>query len=141
MIYLQLFLVICKSEHSVLAGDMPPCHLYRHRLSINITGSQSDNLPILVTIAEMTPGPIAINSATFVGTQVGGILGALCATVGCILPLLHYRHPFGKNLYKVPQCNRYAKYFKHTSSCRCFYDCCSGNCNFNLRLFPNRNGF
>ena len=40
----------------------------------------------LVTIAEMTPGPIAINAATFVGTQVGGLLGALAATTGCVLP-------------------------------------------------------
>lgn len=40
----------------------------------------------LVTIAEMTPGPIAINSATFVGNQVAGIPGVLAATVGVILP-------------------------------------------------------
>ena len=40
----------------------------------------------LVTIAEMTPGPIAINAATFVGTRVAGIPGAMAATVGCILP-------------------------------------------------------
>ncbi len=40
----------------------------------------------IMTIAEMTPGPIAINSATFVGIQVAGIPGAIIATVGCILP-------------------------------------------------------
>lgn len=40
----------------------------------------------LITISQMTPGPIAINSATFVGTRVGGFFGALCATIGCILP-------------------------------------------------------
>lgn len=40
----------------------------------------------IITIAEMTPGPIAINSATFVGIQVGGIPGALICTLGCILP-------------------------------------------------------
>ncbi len=40
----------------------------------------------LVTIAEMTPGPIAINSSTFVGTRIGGLLGAVVATLGCILP-------------------------------------------------------
>lgn len=40
----------------------------------------------LVTIAEMTPGPIAVNAATFVGTKVGGLLGALAATAGVILP-------------------------------------------------------
>lgn len=40
----------------------------------------------LIAIAEMTPGPIAINSATFVGMQVGGIAGALIATAGFLLP-------------------------------------------------------
>lgn len=40
----------------------------------------------LITIAEMTPGPIAINSATFVGIRIAGIPGAIIATVGCIFP-------------------------------------------------------
>ncbi len=40
----------------------------------------------LVTIAEMTPGPIAINSATFVGMRVAGISGVLVATFGNVLP-------------------------------------------------------
>ncbi|SCN23967.1 Chromate transport protein [Clostridium sp. N3C] len=40
----------------------------------------------LITIAEMTPGPIAINSATFVGIRIAGIPGAIVATIGCIFP-------------------------------------------------------
>ena len=40
----------------------------------------------IMTIAEMTPGPIAINSATFVGIQVAGLPGAMIATVGCVFP-------------------------------------------------------
>lgn len=40
----------------------------------------------LVTISQMTPGPIAINSATFVGIKIAGIPGAVVATFGCILP-------------------------------------------------------
>jgi len=42
----------------------------------------------LITIAEMTPGPIAVNSATFVGIRIAGIPGACIATFGCILPSL-----------------------------------------------------
>ncbi len=42
----------------------------------------------LVTIAEMTPGPIAINAATFVGNWKGGFIGSVVATFGCILPSL-----------------------------------------------------
>lgn len=40
----------------------------------------------LITIAEMTPGPISINSATFVGIRIAGVLGAVVCTIGCILP-------------------------------------------------------
>lgn len=40
----------------------------------------------LITIAEMTPGPISINSATFVGTQLSGLTGAVICTLGCIIP-------------------------------------------------------
>ena len=40
----------------------------------------------LITIAEMTPGPITINSATFVGIRIAGLPGALIATLGSILP-------------------------------------------------------
>ncbi|MBU5425348.1 chromate transporter [Tissierella pigra] len=40
----------------------------------------------LITIAEMTPGPISINSATFVGQRVYGTLGAVLCTIGVILP-------------------------------------------------------
>ncbi|MBQ3156958.1 MAG: chromate transporter [Clostridia bacterium] len=42
----------------------------------------------LVTIAEMTPGPIALNAATFVGMRLSGLPGALAATFGCVLPSL-----------------------------------------------------
>jgi len=40
----------------------------------------------LITISQMTPGPIAINSATFVGLKIAGIPGAIVSTIGCILP-------------------------------------------------------
>lgn len=40
----------------------------------------------IVAIAESTPGPIAINSATFVGYRACGVLGSVCATLGTVLP-------------------------------------------------------
>ncbi len=40
----------------------------------------------LVTVAEMTPGPISINAATFVGMQVAGVPGVLLCTLGCMIP-------------------------------------------------------
>ena len=40
----------------------------------------------MIAVSESTPGPIAVNIATFVGASQGGLLGALCATLGVILP-------------------------------------------------------
>lgn len=42
----------------------------------------------LITISEMTPGPIAVNSATFVGLRIARLPGAIAATLGCIAPAL-----------------------------------------------------
>lgn len=42
----------------------------------------------LITISQMTPGPIAINSATFVGQKVAVLGGAVACTLGCIAPSL-----------------------------------------------------
>ena len=47
--------------------------------------SEEDILEI-VAIAESTPGPIAVNAATFVGYRAGGFLGSVCATLGVVLP-------------------------------------------------------
>lgn len=40
----------------------------------------------VVTISQMTPGPISINAATFVGQRIGGFWGMLAGTTGCVLP-------------------------------------------------------
>lgn len=40
----------------------------------------------MIAISESTPGPLAVNIATFIGSSRAGILGALCATVGVVLP-------------------------------------------------------
>ena len=45
-----------------------------------------DDILEIIAIAESTPGPIAINSATFVGYRTCGVLGALAATLGVVLP-------------------------------------------------------
>ncbi len=39
----------------------------------------------IITISQMTPGPLAVNTSTFVGLQIGGMIGALASTIGCIL--------------------------------------------------------
>lgn len=39
-----------------------------------------------IAVSESTPGPLAINMATFIGSSQGGFWGALCATLGVVLP-------------------------------------------------------
>lgn len=54
---------------------------------VNIFGLMTlEEFSDLITVAEMTPGPISINSATFVGMRIAGIPGVLICTIGCIIP-------------------------------------------------------
>ena len=46
------------------------------------------NLTDFIAVSEATPGPFAINISTFVGNSVGGVFGAICSTIGVILPSL-----------------------------------------------------
>ncbi len=46
----------------------------------------ADEIVDFIAVSESTPGPFAINMATYVGTEQGGILGAICATLGVVLP-------------------------------------------------------
>ena len=48
----------------------------------------NDEVFDIIAIAESTPGPLAINSATFVGSRIAGFKGALAATLGVVLPSL-----------------------------------------------------
>ena len=45
-----------------------------------------EELVDFVALSESTPGPLAINMATFIGIRTGGVLGAVCATLGVVLP-------------------------------------------------------
>ena len=54
---------------------------------VNIHGLMTlEEFSDLITVAEMTPGPISINSSTFVGMRLGGVGGVLLCTLGCIIP-------------------------------------------------------
>ena len=69
----------------------------------------------LITIAEMTPGPISINSATFVGNRLSGIPGAIFCTIGVVLPAfiiclilakIYYKYRGLKGLQTILSCLR-----------------------------------
>ncbi|HHU03099.1 MAG TPA: chromate transporter [Christensenellaceae bacterium] len=86
MIYLQLFLSMAKIGAMSIGGGYVALPLIQEEI-VNFRGWLTQaSFSDLVTISEMTPGPIAINASTFVGLQVGEFLGAVIATLGCILP-------------------------------------------------------
>lgn len=86
MIYLQLFLSFLQIGALSFGGGYASMPLIEAQIVTGHGWLTMTEFSNLVTIAEMTPGPIAVNAATFVGTKVAGVLGALVATAGCILP-------------------------------------------------------
>lgn len=86
MIYLQLFLSFLQVGLFSVGGGYAAIALIREQVvDINMWLSMAD-FSNLTVIAEMTPGPIAINAATFTGIKIAGFGGALAATLGCITP-------------------------------------------------------
>lgn len=88
MIYLQLFWSFLQIGLFSIGGGYAAMPLIQAQVVQNYGWLTMNEYTDLITIAEMTPGPIAVNSATFVGIRIAGIPGALIATFGCILPSL-----------------------------------------------------
>ena len=86
MIYLELFWSFFQIGLFSIGGGYAAMPLIQHQVVDIHPWLTMTQFADIMTIAEMTPGPIAINSATFVGIQVAGIFGAVVATVGCVLP-------------------------------------------------------
>ena len=86
MIYLQLFLSFLQIGMFSFGGGYAAMPLIQGQV-VTIHGwLNMSEFTDLITISQMTPGPIAVNSATFVGLKIAGIPGAIVATAGCILP-------------------------------------------------------
>lgn len=86
MILLELLLSFIQIGLFSIGGGYAAIPLIKNQV-VDLRGWLSlSEFTDLVTIAEMTPGPIAINSATFVGIRIAGLSGAIVATLGVILP-------------------------------------------------------
>ncbi len=86
MIYLQLFLSFLQIGAFSFGGGYAALPLIQHQIIELHHWLDMNEFTDLITLSQMTPGPIAVNSATFVGIKIAGIPGALVATLGCILP-------------------------------------------------------
>lgn len=88
MILFDLFLSFMQVGAFSVGGGYAAIPLIRNIAVSGHAWLTASEFSDLVTIAEMTPGPIAINAATFVGMRLGGLGGAITATLGCIVPSL-----------------------------------------------------
>ena len=85
MIYLQLFVTFFEIGLFTFGGGYAMISLIRDK-ALALGWLTEEQLLNMIAVAESTPGPIAVNMATFVGSTQGGVLGALTATLGVVLP-------------------------------------------------------
>lgn len=86
MIFIQLFLSFLQIGAFSFGGGYAAMPLIQSQIVDLHHWLDFSEFTDLITISQMTPGPIAINSATFVGIKIAGIPGAIVATIGCVLP-------------------------------------------------------
>ncbi len=81
----SLFIIFLKIGLLSIGGGYAIIPLIQEQV-VTKTGWISEKMfTDIITISQMTPGPLAVNTSTFVGLQIGGIAGALATTIGCIL--------------------------------------------------------
>lgn len=85
---IDLFLSFLRIGLFSVGGGYAAMPLIQDQVVISHSWLTMSEFTDLITIAEMTPGPIAVNSATFVGMRIAGIPGALIGTLGVIIPSL-----------------------------------------------------
>ena len=83
---LPLFLTFLKIGGFTFGGGHAMIPLIQRETVENKKWITDDDILEIIAIAESTPGPVAINAATFVGYRTAGFLGAVCATMGVVLP-------------------------------------------------------
>ena len=86
MIYLQLFLSFLQIGLFSFGGGYAAMPLIQDQVVTAHGWLPMPEFTDLIPISQMTPGPIAVNSATFVGMKIAGVPGAIAATVGCVFP-------------------------------------------------------
>ena len=85
VIYLELFLIFFKIGAFTFGGGYAMLPLIQQEV-LSHNWMDLEQLVNFVAVSESTPGPLAVNLASFVGAETGGLLGAGCATIGVVLP-------------------------------------------------------
>lgn len=85
MIYLELFITFFTIGLFTFGGGYAMLPLIQNAVLENQWLSESE-IVNFIAVSESTPGPFAVNIATYVGMETGGFLGAVCSTLGVVLP-------------------------------------------------------
>ena len=85
MIYLELFWTFFAIGAFTFGGGYAMLPLIQIEV-VNKGWLANEAVVNFIAVSESTPGPFAINMATYVGSEMGGILGAACATLGVVMP-------------------------------------------------------
>ena len=84
-IFLELFITFFKIGLFTFGGGYAMLPLIQKEV-LNHGWMEIEEIINFIAVSESTPGPFAINCATYVGMETGGVLGAICATLGVVLP-------------------------------------------------------
>lgn len=82
---LKLFLIFLKIGTFSIGGGYAIIPFIQEEIVIKYQWISNTVFNDIITISQMTPGPLAVNTSTFVGLQVNGLLGAIIATLGCVI--------------------------------------------------------
>lgn len=85
MIYFELFWTFFKIGLFTFGGGYAMLPLIQKEVMAH-NWISSDELVNFVAVSESTPGPFAVNMSTYIGSEMGGIFGSFCATLGVVLP-------------------------------------------------------
>ncbi len=85
MIYLELFLTFLKLGAFTFGGGAAMMPFIQQE-AVEKWGFTAEEIINFIAISESTPGPFAVNIATYVGAEKGGFFGSVCATLGLVLP-------------------------------------------------------
>ena len=83
---IELFLVFLQLGLFGIGGGLVSVSILMQQVVTERQWLTAETFNDLIAIAESTPGPIVVNSATFVGMQLGGLTGAIVATVASVIP-------------------------------------------------------
>lgn len=88
MIYLKLYLIFFKIGLFAFGGGLAMLPLIQEEVVENNQWLTEHEFIDLVAVAQSTPGPIAVNSATFIGQKTAGFLGGVIGTLGVVSPAI-----------------------------------------------------